>query len=65
MAITSVEFSFNDIMSRMMDGVAMDSPLGPALANIFVGFYETKLFQTIPKPAMYYRYMDDHFCSFQ
>ena len=59
MAISSVEFSFNDILYRQIDGVAMGSPLGPALANIFVGYYETKLFQTIPKPAMYYRYMDN------
>ena len=42
----------------------MGSPLGPALANIFVGYYETKLFQTISKPAMYYRYMDDTFVVF-
>ena len=39
-----VEFSFNDIMYKQTDGVAMGSPLGPALANIFVGFYEEKLF---------------------
>ena len=39
-------------------------PLGPALANIFVGYYETKLFQTISKPAMYFRYMDDTFVVF-
>ena len=44
MAISSVEFSFNDIMYRQIDGVAMGSPLGPALANIFAGYYETKLF---------------------
>ena len=36
-ATTDVEFSFNDIMYRQIDGVAMGPPLGPALANIFVG----------------------------
>ena len=53
MATSCVEFSFNDIMHRQIDGVAMGSPLGPALANIFVGYYESKLFQTTSKPEMY------------
>ena len=42
----------------------MGSPLGPALANIFVGYYETELFQSTLKPEMYYRYMDDTFIVF-
>ena len=46
LATCSVDFSFNNIMHRQIDGVAMGSPLGPCLANIFVGFYESKLFQT-------------------
>ena len=59
MATSSAEFSLNDIMHCQIDGVAMGSPLGPALAIIFVGYYESKLFQTTSKPEMYYRYMDD------
>ena len=55
---------YNDIMHRQIDEVAMGSPLGPALANIFVGYYESKLFQTTSKPEMYYRYMDDTFVVF-
>ena len=39
-APSSVEFSFNNIMYQQIDGVAMWSSLGPALANIFVGFCE-------------------------
>ena len=42
----------------------MGSPLGPSLACIFAGYYESKLFQTTSKPAMYYRYMDDTFVVF-
>ena len=40
----SVEFSFNNTMYKQTDEIAMGSPLGPALANIFVGYYEKKLF---------------------
>ena len=58
MATSTVEFSFNDTMHCQIDGVAMSSPLGLALADIY---YETELFQAIPKPEVYYRYMDDTF----
>ena len=51
MATSSVEFSFNDIMHRQIDGVT----IGPPLANIFVGYYESKLLQTTSKPEIYYR----------
>ena len=64
-ATTSVEFSFNNVMYKQIDGVAMGSPLGPALANIFVGFYESKLFSEISKPFIYCRYVDDTFALFK
>ena len=54
---SGVEFSFNDIIYKQTDGVAMGSPLGPVLANIFVRFYEEKLFSQIPKPSTYFRYV--------
>ena len=65
MATSSVEFSFNNIMYKQIDGISMGSPLGPALANIFVGFYEQQLFQTTNKPTVYYRYVDDTFAIFK
>ena len=57
----SVEFSFNSTMYKQTDGVAMGSPLGLALADIFVGYYEKKLFSKIQKSPIYFRYVDDIF----
>ena len=42
----------------------MGSPLGPTMANIFVGYYEAKLFSTIERPIVYTRYVDDTFVVF-
>ena len=61
---SSLEFSFNNTMYKQTDGVAMGSPLGPALANIFVGYYEEKLFSQVQKPPIYFRYVDDTFAIF-
>ena len=63
MVTSGVEFSFEDVMYRQVDGVAMGSPLGPVLANIFVGYCET----LIPEgklPPLYCRYVDDSFSCF-
>ena len=61
---SSVEFSFNNHMYRQINGVAMGSPLGPILANIFVGYHESKLFSTGHLPLAYKRYVDDTFTIF-
>ena len=58
-----VEFSFNDIMYKQVDGVAMGSPLGPVLANIFVGYCESRI-EACMWPDLYVRLVDDSFTSF-
>ena len=63
-ATRGVEFSFNNQMYTQLDGVAMGSSLGPALANIFVGFHESRLFDNTVKPGVYFRFMDDTFAIF-
>ena len=42
----------------------MRSPLGPALANIFVGYHVEKLSSVIRKPSLHFRYVDDTFAIF-
>ena len=37
------EFGFDGMMYRLVDSVAMGSPLGPVLANIFMGYCEAKV----------------------
>ena len=51
-------------MHRQIDGVAMGSPLVPALANIFVGYQEAKFFNIAKRPLVYFRYVDDTFAVF-
>ena len=64
LATSSVEFSFKNNMHQQIDGVAMGSPLGPALANIFVGYQEAKLFNITKRPLVYFWYIDDTFAVF-
>ena len=59
MGTLSVDFGLNDIMHRQIDGAALGSPLGPALANILLDTMNLNFFRPLPKPEMYYRYMDD------
>ena len=41
-ATSQAHFIFNSKFYNQIDGVAMGSPLAPVLANIFMGFYESK-----------------------
>ncbi|BHF61961.1 hypothetical protein SprV_0100494100 [Sparganum proliferum] len=59
----NVQFLCNGQLYRQIDGVAMDSPLGPFLANVFMGKVEmTSSRDTINDLSFYGRYVDDIFC---
>ncbi|BHF80485.1 hypothetical protein SprV_0702361300 [Sparganum proliferum] len=59
----NVQFLCNGQLNRQVDGVAMGPPLGPFLANVFMGkVEETRLQDTINGLVFYGRYVDDIFC---
>ena len=68
LATQESHFMFNDILYKQKDSVAMGSPLGPTMANIFLSFYEMKWLEQCPnefKPVFYRRYVDDIFVLFE
>ena len=60
-ATSQTHFNFNSKFYNQIDRVAMGSPLAPALANIFMGFDESKWLNEYNqnKPKFYLRYVDD------
>ena len=59
-------FIFDGQYYDQIDGVAMGSPLGPALANIFMCDFEEKWIINSPRfhLTLWYRYADDTFSMF-
>ena len=56
----NIYFKFNNEFYRQVDGVAMGSPLGPILADIFLAKLENgPLKDTLSKLDYYCRYIDD------
>ena len=58
-ATTTQLFQFNGELYEQTDGVAMGSPLGPLLANVFMCHIEDQLEQKSMIPSFYRRYVDD------
>ena len=63
-ATKSVEFSFHNNLYKQIDGVAMGSPLRVVLANILVGYHESKLFESTAQPFLYHQYVVYTFAIF-
>ena len=65
-ATSQTHFIFNCNFYNEIDGVAMGSPLAPVLANISMGFYESKWLNeyNLSKPKFYLRYVDDILAAF-
>ena len=56
----NMHFSFDNSIYRQVDGVAMGSPLGPVLANIFMAHLENNLVPSLSNVmSLWYRYVDD------
>ena len=65
-ATSQTHFIFNGKFYNQIDGAAMGSLLAPVLANIFMGFHESKWLNeyNIKKPKFYLRYVDEILAAF-
>ena len=54
-------FSFGDNYYKHINGVAMETKIGPSYDNLFLGYIANKFFPYYhgPKPDLYKRYVDD------
>ena len=66
-ATAQTHIMFNGNFYDQIDGVAMGSPLAPVLANLFMGFNESKWIENYNgnKLSYYRRYVDDIFAVFK
>ena len=62
-ATSQSHFLFDGNFYDQIDGVAMGSPLGPVLANLFMAVNEKNWLESCTNPPSFYRrYVDDIFC---
>ena len=62
MCTKEAHFSFNGNVFKQKNGVAMGSPLGPVIANIFMVELEKRLVPAMNgKVSLWFRYVDDTF----
>ena len=59
MVTSDVQLSFNIETYSQIDDLAMGSLLGPTLANMFIGYLESKIVEDLTLQVVYIRYVDD------
>ena len=66
-ATSQTHFLFDGQYYDQVDGLSMGSPLGPTMANVFMGTHEKQWLQNFQGPDVlfYRRYIDDVFCVFE
>ena len=63
LCIKNIHFTFNNETYIQVDGVAMGSPLGPVIGNIFMVERETSDIPNLSnKVKLWKRFVDDKFC---
>ena len=65
-AMCDLEFSFDNIMYRQVNGCGMGNVLSSILSDIYVGYHEKQIFSEEADylPKIYKRYVDDTFSLF-
>ena len=61
----ALHFLFGWVLVRWDANAGCSLMLDATLANIFVGYQESKLFSCVQKPSIYFRYVEDTFAIFK
>ena len=66
-ATSQTHFMFDGQYYDQIDGLSMGSPLGPTMANLFMGKHEKEWLENFSQSNVlfYQRYIDDIFCVFE